>query len=264
MIFEKQWIVPTLKHSTKLHQQAGDYGQAAQRLAQAPSLLLLDASASNPSDPDTAAAATLQATAQAYASLLAEWSARGYRGEADMFLARAVLHALARVPGPPLDPAATDAAVAFCKALLLAAAAAGEGEEGEGGMAAVVGKGSPLLHFVGVLVALIEVGGGASVSSFYLSLDNMLLSDRVDGGVMYINTYIRTRSFLHACTYTTSSTASRGRRRRSSCWRIGTSPPSNGTLTGLVSGGGGGGEWFLCGWDLDRMTRARVCVCVGF
>lgn len=113
--------------------QAGEYGQAAQRLAQAASL---------PSTTD------LRPAADAYASLLAEWAEGGYRGEADLFVARAVLHILARVS----SPAGMDAAGAYARAVLEAAAAKADGGMGMAGV-----EGSPLVHFVWVLVELVQV-----------------------------------------------------------------------------------------------------------
>lgn len=133
------WTPTKIKSSPYLPTttQAGDYGQAAQRLAQAPSLLAADP------------ATDVQPAASAYASLLGEWAAGGYKTEADLFLARAVLHILARVEGP----GNMDAAGAYARAVLEAAVEASPA-------LAAAAKESQLVHFAWVLVELVQVRFG--------------------------------------------------------------------------------------------------------
>jgi len=79
--------------------------------------------------------------------LLEEWSEEGYKGEKDLFVARAAMHVLASSP-----PSSLKNAVAFARALLTAAAASSS-------LGPSLAS-SPLVHYVSLLVEILEVKGG--------------------------------------------------------------------------------------------------------
>lgn len=85
--------------------------------------------------------------AASYVGLLEHWSEDGYKGEKDLFVARAAMHVLASSP-----PSSFKSAVAFARALLTAAAASSS-------LGSSLAP-SPLAHYVSLLLDLLEADGG--------------------------------------------------------------------------------------------------------
>jgi len=86
--------------------------------------------------------------AASYVGLLEEWSEEGYKGEKDLFVARAAMHVLASSS----PPSSLKNALAFARVLLTAAAASSS-------LSPSLAS-SPLVHYVSLLVEILEVKGG--------------------------------------------------------------------------------------------------------
>ena len=110
------------------YKEMGAYGQAARKYAQLSSCVEGEEE--------------MGSLAATYVALLEEWSQEGYKQEKDLFLARAILHLLS-------SSSANKAVLAFARALLQAASASSSSLSSSL-------EGSPLVHFVGLLLDLLE------------------------------------------------------------------------------------------------------------